>query len=194
MNIELYSKYEWTPEFQKLSEWGTHLINDKKALGIAQFTKEGHNIVNRVIDKDLPKWVIDLFNVPISHVQLFSAQPHAIGSVHMDGSDRLCAFNIPVQNTDQGVMEWLDGPVEGNLLELAHTSIRLLKNKKDGLKMGTSAQIILDSPTLVNTNVWHRVDNSANSRWRHVLSIRFLNNPSYQEVKGSLSGFLKVHS
>ena len=151
-NSHLFTPYLWTDEFKKLSDWGTHLVNEHKALEVAKLTRERHNIVSRVLGQDLPQWIKDLFQLKISHVQLFSAEPAAIGSIHKDGSDRLCAFNIPIMNTNEGWTEWLDGPVEGRLLELEHTSIRLLKDRTEAIRHSTTAKILLENPTLINTN------------------------------------------
>lgn len=188
--VTLYSKYEWSESFQRLKEWGSHLVNENKAVEVSRLTRERHNIVNRVLGNELPQWIKDLFQVRISHVQLFSAEPGAVGSIHKDGSDRLCAFNIPIANADIGWMEWLDGPVEGRLLELEHTSIRLLKDRSEFSRLHSTTKILLDKPTLVNTNEWHRVDNLSNPNWRHVLSVRFLDNPDYNSVKSILDQIL----
>ena len=187
---DLYTKYNWSPAFKELSQWGQNLIDEEKAQGLSKITSEKHNIVNRVIDKDLPDWITGIFKVPVSHVQLFSAEPAAIGSVHKDGLDRLCAFNIPVSNTDIGWMEWLEGPVFEKKISLKHTSIRLLQYQKQASLMNVASKILLEQPTLINTNEWHRVDNSDNPNWRHVLSVRFLNNPSYNSVKDILDSYL----
>jgi hypothetical protein len=180
---ELYTSYNWSPEFKKLSQWAEALINEDKARELFKITRDRHNIVNRVVDKDLPDWIKNMFGVPISHVQLFSAEPTAIGVVHKDGLDRFCAFNIPVKNADKGTIEWLSGNVIERKVEIKHTSIRLLEDRTQQKDMTADAIILLENPTLINTDHWHRVNNSSNYRWRHVLSIRFLNNPSYQEVK-----------
>jgi hypothetical protein len=183
---QLYTTYAWSDKFKNLSVWGVNLVNEHKAIEVSKITRERHNIVNRVLGKDLPQWIKDLFQVRISHVQLFSAEPGAVGSIHKDGSDRLCAFNIPIMNTNEGWMEWLDGPVEGRLLELDHTSIRLLKDRDESHKLSTTTKILLENPTLINTNEWHRVDNFKNTNWRHVLSVRFMDNPDYSSVKSIL--------
>ena len=187
---DLYTKYNWSPAFKELSLWGQNLIDEEKAQGLSKITSEKHNIVNRVIDKDLPAWIKDIFKVPVSHVQLFSAEPAAIGSVHKDGLDRLCAFNIPVRNTDIGWTEWLEGPSIERKISLKHTSIRLLQDRRQANLMTVASRMLLEQPTLINTNEWHRVDNSANHNWRHVLSVRFLNNPSYDSVKDILNSYL----
>jgi len=189
---ELYAVYPWSSEFKQLSEWAAQLINEHKARELSKITYEKHNIVNRVIDKDLPDWIKNMFGVPISHVQLFSAEPMAIGSIHKDGIDRCCAFNLPVKNADKGNMEWLSGDVIEQKIELKHTSIRLLADRAQQKSMNIDARLLLENPTLINTDHWHRVDNSANQQWRHVLSIRFLNNPSYQEVKKILDQTFNV--
>ena len=186
----LFTTYAWSTQFESLKQWGTNLVNENKALEVAKITRERHNIVDRVLGKDLPQYIKDLFQIRISHIQLFSAEPTAIGSIHKDGSDRLCAFNIPLMNTDKGWTEWLDGPVEGRLLELGHTSIRLLKDRTDAHKLSTTAKFLLENPTLINTNEWHRVDNFKNPNWRHVLSIRFMDNPDYNSVKSVLDQIL----
>ena len=186
----LYTTYEWSDNLHRLQEWGSHLVNESKALEVSKLTRERHNIVNRVLGHELPQWIKDMFQVRISHVQLFSAEPGAVGSIHKDGSDRLCAFNVPIANTEQGIMEWLDGPVQGRLLELEHTSIRLLKDRSEAALLSSTAKILLEKPTLVNTNEWHRVNNLANGKWRHVLSIRFLDNPDYRSVKSVLDQVL----
>lgn len=187
---DLYTQYQWTPAFRELSQWGKNLIDEHKAQGLSKITTEKHNIVNRVIDKDLPAWIKDIFKVPVSHVQLFSAEPIAIGSIHKDGLDRLCAFNIPVSNADVGWTEWLEGPSIEKKISLKHTSIRLLQDRRQANLMTVAARMLLEQPTLINTNEWHRVDNSANHNWRHVLSVRFLNNPSYDSVKEILNSYL----
>ena len=56
--------------------------------------------------------------------------------------------------------------------------------------MNVALRILLEQPTLIDTNEWHRVDNSDNLNWRHVLSVRFLNNPSYNSVKDILNSYL----
>ena len=51
---DLYTQYQWTPAFRELSQWGKNLIDEHKAQSLSKITTEKHNIVNRVIDKDLP--------------------------------------------------------------------------------------------------------------------------------------------
>ena len=54
-----------------------------------------------------------------------------------------------------------------------------------------SFSTIVDTPSLVNTNAWHRVDNTNSDKFRWMLSLRFVNNPSYNTVKEKFNNAFK---
>lgn len=184
--MKYHSKFSWTDDFKKLSIWGAQFINEQKSILKANIDGDKHNIVDRVIEKDLPDWIVKVFPLRLSHVQLFSIQPNSIGGIHKDGIDRYCALNIPVKNCDKGFMDWISGDIEERQIIGAFTQLRVVDNKTDLNKVLIEERMILTNPTLVNTNVWHRVDNLDNNSWRHVLSIRFNDNPDYHSVLSKL--------
>lgn len=171
--------FEWTENFKKMSVWGSQFINESKSVSIRLSTGDTHNITNRILNKDIPVWIKDIFPLEISHVQLFSAEPDAVGFIHKDGIDRKCAFNVPVQGCDDGIIQWFDNVFEEREINNDYTQIRLQKNRKDAEPLFSSK---VSCPALLNTNLWHRVYHKDSIGWRHMLSIRFVDNPAYEDV------------
>lgn len=185
-----YFQYEWTNDFKKLQYWGRQFINLKVSMETYAKTGDTHNITHRINKEKIPDWIQKIFSIELSHIQLFSAQPQTLGYLHKDGIDRFCAFNIPVMGAEWGVIEWSDAEYDERKFEDSFTYIRLLNTNNNDVIVSDAAYNRY--PMLLNTNKWHRVNNEKNNQWRHVLSFRFQNNPSFETVLNSLD-FKPLH-
>ena len=176
----LIVKLEWNDFFKKLQEYGNTFVNEKRASLLAVYAKDSHTIIHRIIS-DFPKWIYDEFPVKISVIQIFAILPESIGSTHKDGLNRKAAFNIPLLGADLGHMDWFDLDIKERKIDTRYTQVRLTDHEK--IDYVPACRIRIDKPALVNTDVWHRVDNRDNKNFRFVLSIRFEDNPSFSELK-----------
>lgn len=120
--------------------------------------------------------------------QYFITAPRSVGMIHKDGVDRKCSFNIPLDEHSAGGEHqfFSDLVTRTKTIKNERTIIRLPGT--DTAKCTNSFKLI--TPTLVNTDMWHRVDNRGNDKPRVVLAIRFVGNPSFEYTRLALSELL----
>ena len=82
-------------------------------------------------------------------------------------------------------MQWFDNDYEP--LEIITDRTRIILPKTEDIAPNEYLRLTLTKPTLVKTDVWHRVDNIDNPDNRIVFSIRFKGNPEFEDVKALLS-------
>jgi hypothetical protein len=178
--------FEWNEDLKKIQEWGSQFINHDAALELYQITKDRHNIVARILKDEIPQWIKSIVGENIDYVQLFSAEKNSVGFLHKDGFNRRCAFNVPISGASQGYIEWYSGIDQEREYENDTTQIRLLEKDADITKLRIIYRSKTSVPSLLDTDVWHRVDNRNNDNWRHVLSFRFEDNPTFESVRTQL--------
>jgi len=184
--------FEWNEDFKKIQEWGRQFIDEVLAKTISEKTFDKHNIIKRIDKSEIPDWIRDLIGENIDYVQLFSAEKNSMGFLHKDGLDRKCAFNIPVSGSEEGYIEWYSGIDQERIFEDDFTKIRLLNFDANREKLKILFRSKTSVPCLLNTDLWHRVNNQSNEKWRHVLSFRFEDNPTFESMKTQLLSIKKL--
>lgn len=183
--------FEWNDDLKKIQEWGVQFVDENLAKIISEKTLDKHNIVKRINKVEIPDWIKQVVGENIDYVQLFSAERNSVGFLHKDGVDRKCAFNIPVSGSSEGYIEWYSGPVQERFFEDSFTKIRLpSEENRNKLKILFRSKVSV--PSLLDTDIWHRVNNKDNENWRHVLSFRFEDNPTFESVKTQLLNIKKL--
>ena len=155
-----------------------------------------HKLVNldpvHVESTDLGKWL--LANIgEIENCKFFICAPNSWGEVHIDGGipPRNCAINIPIYNCEQGLMNWFSNePADHKFISNENTNVHSTDKNRDIDFWVPAEQMVLTSPALVRTNIWHNIDNRDNNKHRVVFSFRFQDNPEFDAVKEKLSRFL----
>jgi hypothetical protein len=178
--------FEWNEEFRKIQQWAEQFINEEMAETISAKTFDKHNIIKRLDKSEIPEWINEVIGSNINYVQLFSAEKNSMGFLHKDGVDRKCAFNVPLSGADEGYIEWYSGIDKERLFEDDFTKIRLLNFDANREKLQILFRSKTSVPCLLNTDIWHRVNNQNNKNWRHVLSFRFEDNPTFESMKTQL--------
>ena len=186
----LIKPVEWTDTLRKCAEFGTQFVNDQACYENSIKVKDSHTIIKRLVGSDIPQWIKDYFNFEIQVLQIFAINPRSVGLIHKDGIDRHCAVNITIKNCDRGFMQWFT-PEEFSEFFIGndYTTIRITNeeiNKGKKIDIPTLHSTLLTSPAIVNTDVWHRVDNRDSNNCRWVLSLRFKNNPSFEYLSNGL--------
>lgn len=87
---------------------------------------------------------------------------------------------IPIEALEKSVNYWYDNNDVGDDQERIHNHIReqypynfFVSFVKDGIEPNPIGSATLDKPAFIKSNIYHRVDNSANPETRKVLVIRF---------------------
>lgn len=130
--------------------------------------------------------------IPIEYTIAFRTKPNCLSNIHKDGSRsciRYAGLNIPLFEP-QGVMEWFSpdlSPEIDRIEQKYNSNCRITEDEVAGvdrLKTYSPSYTseVMDSPAIVNTNDWHRINNLGLTKPRWVLSVRFKNNPSYQDL------------
>lgn len=175
----------WTDFFKQLQEYGSQYIDEHKALSLSRMVGDSHTIIFRQT-KDFPKWMQGNLPLDILVIQLFAMNPKSIGMVHKDGIERKAALNIPVINCNNGYMDWFTDGYEQITIDTDYTKIRITTTEKNFNEFrildDPAHHCKIDVPSLVNTDVWHRIDNSDNENYRYMLSIRFVGNPEFTDL------------
>lgn len=183
----LLTKYQWNDFFNEVSKFGLSFVDNDRCIKSSKLRGDTHTIIHRLIKDEIPQWIRNSIPEEIIVLQIFAIEPNTVGLIHKDGVDRLCAFNVPVLNCDDGTMDWFDDKEYSIYsIENSYTTIRVSdEQKKEGKKYETIPlySTLIDTPALVNTNVWHRVDNRGHNNFRWMLSLRFKNNPLYEQVR-----------
>lgn len=183
----LLLKYHWLDFFDAIRKFGLDFVDNQKCVESSKLRGDTHTIIHRLIKDEIPQWIRNEIPEDIIVLQIFAIEPNTVGLIHKDGVDRLCAFNVPILNCDQGTMDWFDDSEYSIYsVENSYTTIRVSDEQiKQGKSFETKPMLsaLVDTPSLVNTNVWHRVDNRSSNKFRWMLSLRFKNNPTYEEVR-----------
>ena len=182
----LIKTFEWTDTLRKCAEFGNQFVDDQLCYENSIKIKDSHTIIKRLTGSDIPTWIRDYFNCEIQVLQIFAINPKSVGLIHKDGIDRACAFNIPIKNCHQGFMQWFEPNAFSEFfIGNDYTTIRITNeeiNKGEKIDIPPLHSTLLTLPSVVNTDMWHRVDNRDNNNARWVLSIRFKHNPSFDAV------------
>jgi hypothetical protein len=186
MSTDLIKKYNWSDNFYQCAEFGKQFVDDQKCYENSLKIKDTHTIIKRLTGSEVPNFIRSYFAVEIQLLQIFAITPRSVGLIHKDGVDRQCAINIPIKNCNFGVMEWFspsafsDFFVGNDYTTIRITNEELKKNTK--IDIPAIHSTVVDVPSLVNTDVWHRIDNRTNDNSRWMLSIRFKNNPTFSSM------------
>lgn len=179
-------KFEWNGFFIKLQEYGNTLVSNKQALELSNRVGDSHTIIYRSIE-NFPEWLVEGFRLKILVLQIFAILPESIGMTHKDGLERKAAFNIPLLGAELGYMDWFTLDNKEHKIDTLYTQIRLTDIEKNHntyrIENIPNYRCRIDKPSIVNTDVWHRIDNSDNKNFRYMLSIRFKNNPPFDELQ-----------
>lgn len=136
-----------------------------------------------VLDGVLQK--LEQYGLRLSHLQMFVTRPGNLSRWHIDGNYRHASLNIPVFNCADGAIEWSNEsyPFQVEKFESVFTH-NLRANSRLEDEVPVIDRVHLTATTLVNSGIWHRLDNrkSLNGH-RVVLSARFADNPSFGEVE-----------
>ena len=171
-------KIEWNSFLLLLQKYGTEYVNNDLVDEIANKTGNGHTIIHRQLDNNIPTWIQSGLKYKPMVLQIFASQPSSVGTIHKDGIQGKSALNIPICNCDSGLTEWFDGDFKELKISNEYTQIRLI----DGLyEYEPTISININQPCVLNTDIWHRVHNT-NQNYRYMLSIRFEGNPSFLEL------------
>ena len=184
---------EWNDFFLRLKEYGNQFINNDRAKILSEKTGDGHTIIYRQLDK-FPDWMLDGLKIKPVVFQIFAITPESTGMIHRDGLDRKSALNIPLLNCDKGFMDWFENIFDEYKVVSGYTNVRLTTVEKNHslYRVGVGAhskaedapahRCLIETPSIVNTDVWHRIDNKLNKNYRYLMSIRFAGNPSFEDV------------
>lgn len=183
----LLTRYKWSEFFNKIQEFGSTLVDNQRCLENSKLRGDTHTIIHRLIKDEIPQWIRSEIPEDIIVLQVFAIEPNTVGLIHKDGIDRLCAFNIPILNCNCGTMDWFDdNEYRTYSVENSYTTIRVTDEQiTQGKSFETSPMFsaLVNTPALVNTNVWHRIDNRGSEKFRWMLSLRFKNNPTYESLR-----------
>lgn len=164
--------------FDDLSAFGLSNLNSSKVDEIIKKVGDTHVISHRSLGSPVD------FPLDVDWIQVFCIKAHTIGMIHKDGLDRQCALNIPLVACEQGEMQWFTQNLEELKIDNSYTKVRILREEIHGerLPLEPTFSTLVNGPAIVSTNNWHRVYNSNNPSDRYMLSIRFKNNPTFEEV------------
>lgn len=134
------------------------------------------------------KWdcsdLTELLGISLSTSRIFITNPHSILPTHKDcvGEQltiREWAINIPLFNCDKGHNVWYNDSKEyDNHQRYSWPSAMLLEHPRPI----ESYRERLDTIKLIRTDIFHGVDNSDNTNYRVVLSLRSDDNISWTEM------------
>jgi hypothetical protein len=189
-STELIETLDWTDALHKCAEFGNQFVDDQACYENSIKIKDTHTIIKRLAGSEIPTWIRNCFNVEIQVLQIFAINPRSVGLIHKDGVNRCCALNIPIKNCDQGYMQWFEPSafteffIGNDYTTIRITNEEIDKGEKIDIPPLHSTQ--LTKPSIVNTDVWHRVDNRDSDNYRWMLSLRFKNNPSFESLSNEL--------
>ena len=123
--------------------------------------------------------------------------------VHKDADGRLCALNIPITVPKiSGMMRWWDKPEWKSVCHFQdnHVYLRMayneeglvstpeeikaaaVKSKQFTKDVPPTVEVKLTKPTIVRVDEWHDINNEGSDVWRIIYSMRFAENPSFDEL------------
>lgn len=180
--------FPWDSNFLKLAEFGRNQVNPAETEEHWERTQEAHLVVGHWAQEDPPEDVE--LPLKLDRILMSCLRANSVGKIHRDGLDRYCALNIPIANCDSGMMQWFESNHEVNIQQYNKTTVRAIHNDTFDPALPSVFQALITQPTLVNTDVWHRIDNSQNNFDRYILTLRFKNNPPYAAMKNILATWL----
>lgn len=169
---------EWSPEFHDMAMFGLARVNETKAAAVSQKFGDPHVIIFRCTGKEAPD-IQKSFREEVEFIQVFAILPKSIGGIHKDGLNRQCGFNIPILNYEKGLMQWYDDSLQHWTHNSEYTKVRIAMNTENAVPLFSTT---VEQPSLVNTNIWHRMNNADSDNYRYLLSIRFTSNKSFDEM------------
>lgn len=180
----------WNNFYKKLQNFGKTFINEENAINLSKIVGDYHTIHSRLLNNEIPDWIQHAFPIQLEVLQIFAMMPNSIGMIHKDGLARKCALNVPLTGYTEGYMQWFDKEFNEHLVNTEYSQVRLTKNEV-GQKIyrmdeTPTVSVHINAPTLLNTDVWHRIDNSQNKNFRWILSLRFSCNPGFTNVANVL--------
>lgn len=184
---DVIRKYDWNQWYRDIQEWASVGLDDAKADEQISNSPDQHIVFSRVFQEGIPKFIADgVSPLVVQFMQVFCVGRNSIGMIHKDGRDRKCALNVPLRGCGNSVMEWYDHPFETRELTSKTTIVRVTEDEYVGhpTKWPHDGNIrtVIERPTLVNTNIWHRINNADNPENRYIASFRFKDNPTFEEV------------
>lgn len=183
----LIEKLNWSESYCRIRNYYLPCVNNEDCLASSKKYGDSHTIIYRFHGTAIPDWIRNIFLQEIFIIQVFAAVPNSVGYIHKDGVDRRSAFNIPLQNCDAGTMDWFNG-IDVTTLQVVndYTSIRVTEEQIEHGRTWEPSFLysaIVNTPCLVNTDTWHRIDNRNNDNFRWMLSLRFKDNLSFEDTK-----------
>jgi len=183
--MNLLIEMPWSNFYYRLMQYGREFIDNSAVDLMCEKISDNHGILHRSMGEQIPAWIRDSLQIKPEILQIFAAIPGKCGRIHMDGLDRKCALNVPVKGCTMGKMQWFNNnnytvvPIDNK-----YTRVRITEEEGpiDRLDDTPMFECTLTSPSLVNTDVWHRVDNRQSTEYRYVLSLRFAGNPTIEEL------------
>jgi len=178
----------WSPVYKKMQDYGKEFINNLLAANTVASFGDLHVIVHRSMGNAIPDWIVNSFTIAPEILQVFAIPPGALGMIHKDGINRKATFNIPISGYTKGDMHWFSDneALSEFKIDCSYTKVRLTNEEINvkGTRLDLEPEVIctVNAPSILNTNVWHRIDNRDNANWRWVLSIRFAGNPEYNTL------------
>jgi hypothetical protein len=189
---KLVKSYPWNDAFNKIKNFGLGLVDNKKSFMTSRWQGDSHSFVYTFTEGNIPDWLRSSIPCDLKLVRIFAIEPRSVGIIHKDGIDTLCAFNIPIVNTDNSTMDWFDPSEYSELLVNVsnnNNKINNLRVTKEQLLINKEVETtpyfskIIEFPSLVNVNEFHRINNRNSDNYRWVLSLRFANNPTFNNVE-----------
>lgn len=174
----------WSPLFRQIGQWAEQFVNHQSVVEQTAKDETRHIAVKQVEASTWPsEFVLPL---PVERVFLMGVTANEITSVHADGWDRLAAVNLPVGPVG-GTMQWFDQefvPIKKLFKSEYGTPkpVRWVEGETHDPALVPEYELLLEEPTVVDVNSWHRVCNHGNPNTRYALTIRFVGNPSYKDI------------
>jgi hypothetical protein len=83
-------------------------------------------------------------------------------------------------------MDWFENIFDEFKVVSGYTNVRLTTVEKNHslfrIEDAPAHRCLIETPSIVNTDVWHRIDNKLNKNYRYVMSIRFADNPNFEDI------------
>jgi hypothetical protein len=129
----------------------------------------------------------------INETSVYFIPPHTKTKIHIDGLKKdngkvpegsiishQYVLIIPIENSNDSINYWYNNNDVADNQERIHNHIRqqypynfYVSFVKDDIELDPIGSTVLDKPAFIKSNIYHRVDNTNNSKTRKVLVIRF---------------------
>lgn len=108
-------------------------------------------------------------------------------TIHIDNiPPRHCALNFPIAKCEDVPIIWYRGEGEKVDYQMPRYVVDISITEPGTVE--EIDRVTLTVPTLINTSIWHSVDNSNNTHDRVIFSLRFANNPTFDDVLKCILG------